>query len=179
MVTVTASRRRSPEWLRLLFGTSSAGMGVNIALLAVRVALAWVFIYYGGAKLFSWFPGSGGPHGIHQTSIYMAQSAHLRPGGLFAVASGLIELGGGIAMAVGLFTRLVGLALLVDMIMAMITVTWSTGINSISDPPGYQLNLALASMALAVALTGAGRFSVDAFLARALGRGGAGVSPGI
>src|SRR6201999_1203064 len=127
------------------------GLGVNIALLAVRVALAWVFIYYGGAKLFGWFPGSGGPHGIHQTSVYMAQSAHLRPGGFFAVSSGLIELGGGIAMAVGLFTRLAGLALLVDMVMAMVTVTWATGINSISAPPGYQLNLALAAMALAVA----------------------------
>jgi putative oxidoreductase len=173
MVSLTAPRRRSSEWLRLLFGTASAGLAVNIALLAVRVALAWVFIYYGGAKLFGWFPGSGGPHGIHQTSIYMAQSAHLHPGGLFAVLGGLIEFGGGIAMALGLVTRLAGLALLGDMVMAMITITWSTGINSINAPPGYQLNLALAAMALAVALTGAGYFSVDALIARGVGRGGA------
>jgi predicted lipoprotein with Yx(FWY)xxD motif len=38
------------------------------------------------------------------------------------------------------------------------TVTWATGINSASSPPGYQLNLALAVLALAAALTGAGRF---------------------
>jgi putative oxidoreductase len=144
---------------------------VDVALLVVRIALAWIFIYYGAAKLFGSFPGSGGPHGLHQTSLYMANSAHLRPGGLFAVLGGLIEFGGGIAMALGLGTRLAGLALFGDMVMAMITVTWATGINSISSPPGYQLNLALAATALAAALTGAGGFSLDAVISRALGRG--------
>jgi putative oxidoreductase len=167
MVSVTLPRRRSAQWSKILFGTASAGLAADVALLVLRIALAWVFIYYGGAKLFGWFPGSGGPHGIHQTSLYMANSAHLRPGGFFAVVAGLIEFGGGIAMAAGFCTRVAGLALLGDMVMAMITVTWATGINSISAPPGYQLNLALAAMALAEALTGAGRFSVDRLVARA------------
>jgi putative oxidoreductase len=143
---------------------------VDVALLAVRIALAWVFIYYGAAKLFGSFPGSG-PHGIHQTALYMSQSAHLRPGEFFAVLAGLIEFCGGVAMALGLCTRLAGLALFGDMVLAMITVTWATGINSASSPPGYQLNLALAVLALAAALTGAGRFSIDAVIARAFGRG--------
>ena len=139
-------------------------------MLAVRIAVAWVFIYYGAAKLFGAFPGPG-PHGIHQTALYMSHSAHLRPGGLFAVVAGLTEFGGGIAMALGLLTRLAGLALFGDMVMAMITVTWSTGINSASSPPGYQLNLALAVLALAGALVGAGRFSADAVIAHAVRRG--------
>jgi putative oxidoreductase len=167
---VTAPRRRSTERLRLLFGTTSTGSAVDVALLAVRIALAWVFIYYGAAKLFGAFPGSG-PHGIHQTALYMSHAAHLRPGELFAVLAGLTEFGGGIAMALGLFTRLAGLALFGDMVMAMITVTWATGINSTNSPPGYQLNLALAVLALTGALTGAGRFSIDALIARAFGRG--------
>ena len=50
------------------------------------------------------------------------------------------------------------------MVMAMITVTWASGISSVVDPPGYQVNLALAALALVAALTGAGRFSIDAFL---------------
>jgi putative oxidoreductase len=143
---------------------------VDIALLAVRIALAWVFIYYGAAKLFGSFPGAG-PHGIHQTALYMSHTAHLRPGEFFAVLAGLIEFGGGIAMAVGFCTRIAGLALFGDMVLAMITATWVTGINSANSPPGYQLNLALAALALAGALTGAGRFSIDAFIARALGPG--------
>ena len=145
---------------------------MDVALLAVRIGLAWVFIYYGAAKLFGAFPGSGGPHGIHQTALYMSQSAHLRPGEFFAVMAGLIEFGGGIAMALGLCTRLAGLALFGDMVMAMITVTWATGINSATAPPGYQLNLALAVLALVATLTGAGRFSIDALIARAFGREG-------
>jgi putative oxidoreductase len=143
---------------------------VDVALLAVRIALAWVFIYYGAAKLFGSFPGAG-PHGIHQTALYMSNAAHLRPGEFFAVLAGLIEFGGGIAMALGLCTRLAGLALFGDMVLAMVTVTWATGINSASSPPGYQLNLALAVLALAGTLSGAGRFSIDALIARAFVRG--------
>jgi uncharacterized membrane protein YphA (DoxX/SURF4 family) len=52
------------------------------------------------------------------------------------------------------------------MVMAMITVTWVTGINNRSNPPGYQLNLALAVLALVVALLGSGRFSLDALIER-------------
>ena len=169
MVSGAAPRRRSAEWLRLLFGPRSPESVVDVALVAVRIALAWVFIYYGSAKLFGAFPGSG-PHGIHETSLYMSHTAHLHPGELFAVVAGLIEFGGGIAMALGLFTRLAGFALVGDMVMAMITVTWATGIKSSSNPPGYQLNLALAGLAIAIALLGAGRISIDALIARAMGR---------
>jgi uncharacterized membrane protein YphA (DoxX/SURF4 family) len=52
------------------------------------------------------------------------------------------------------------------MVMAMITVTWATGINNRSNPPGYQLNLALGVLALVVALLGSGRFSIDALIER-------------
>jgi putative oxidoreductase len=164
---LTAPRRRSTEWLRPLFGTTSTGVAADVAFLAVRIVLAWVFIYYGAAKLFGAFPGAG-PHGLHQTALFMSRTAHLRPGKFFAVLAGLTEFGGGTAMALGLCTRLAGLALFGDMVLAMITVTWVTGINSTSAPPGYQLNLALAVMALAGALVGAGRFSIDALIARAL-----------
>ncbi|HEV7204897.1 MAG TPA: DoxX family protein [Jatrophihabitans sp.] len=145
-------------------------MAVDVALLAVRIALAWIFIYYGAAKLFGAFPGAG-PHGIHQTALFMADAAHLRPGAFFAVLAGVTEFGGGIAMGLGLGTRLAGLALVGDMVLAMITVTWVTGLNSISAPPGYQLNLALVALALPGALIGAGRFSIDAVIARTISQG--------
>jgi putative oxidoreductase len=163
------TRRGAAGWPRLLIGTSPAGRAADIALLAVRIALAWIFVYYGAAKLFGAFPGAG-PHGIHQTALFMAQTAHLRPGTFFAVLAGITEFGGGVAMAAGLGTRLAGLALFGDMVLAMITVTWVTGINSSTVPPGYQLNLALVVLALAAALLGAGRFSIDAVVARSLDR---------
>jgi len=59
------------------------------------------------------------------------------------------------------------------MVMAMITVTWATGINTASPPPGYQLNLALGVLALVVAILGSGRFSLDALVERRIGGSGA------
>ncbi|MBO0729116.1 MAG: DoxX family protein [Acidimicrobiaceae bacterium] len=143
---------------------------MDAALVAARVVLAWVFIYYGAAKLFGAFPGPG-PHGIHQTSLYFSHAAGLSPGGFFAVLGGVLEFGGGIAMALGFFTRFAGLALFADMVIAMVTITWTTGINSVTSPPGYQLNIAMGVLALVVALVGAGRFSVDALITRRLRSG--------
>ena len=166
-MSMTSSQRRPTRWVRMLFETTSTGPAVDLAVLAVRIALAWIFIYYGAAKLFGSFPGSGGPHGIHETAIFMSQGAHLRPGELFAVLAGVIEFGGGIAMALGLLTRLAGLALFGDMVMAIITVTGSEGFNPTTSGTGYQLNVAIAGLALVAALIGAGRFSVDARIAHA------------
>jgi putative oxidoreductase len=164
VVSAPAHSRRASSWLSVLFGTSSTGVAMDVGLLAARIVLAWIFIYYGAAKLFGSFPGPG-PHGIHQTTNYMANTAHLHPGEFWAILGGLIEFGGGIAIGLGLLTRLAGLALFGDMVVAMITVTWATGINSATSPPGYQLNIAVGVLALVVALIGAGRFSLDALIA--------------
>ena len=129
-------------------------------------ALAWIFIYYGAGKLFGTFNGPG----IHNESLFMSNSAHLHPGGLFAVLGGVIEFGGAIAMALGLCSRLAGLALFGDQVMAMITVTWVNGINSETLTPGYEFNVALAVMALAIFFLGPGRLSVDALIDRRLHR---------
>jgi putative oxidoreductase len=167
MVTASLEKQRQsthPAWLAGLVSTRTPTLAADCGLLAVRIALAWIFIYYGGGKLFGWFNGPG----IHRTAIYFSETAHLHPGGFFAILGGLIELGGGVALALGLASRLAGAALFGDMVMAMITVTWSTGINSVTSPPGYQLNLALAVLALVMVIFGAGHFSVDAQLERRL-----------
>jgi putative oxidoreductase len=166
MVTVpkVAHRLSSRALLKALVSTSSGGRPSDCALLAVRIALAWIFIYYGSGKLFGSFNGPG----LHRTALYFSQTAHLNPGGLFAVVGGLTEFGAGVAMSLGLGSRLAGVALFGDMILAMVTVTWATGINSSTAPPGYQLNLALAALAFAVALLGSGQFSLDAFAAHRL-----------
>ena len=83
---------------------------------------------------------------------------------------GVIEFFGGSAMALGLFSRVAGLALFGDQVMAMITVTWANGINSESLTPGYEFNVALAVMALAIVCLGPGRASIDALIERRLTR---------
>ena len=164
MVTAAvATHRRSARTVAANRGQHAhRGLPPDCALLVARIGLAWIFIYYGAGKLFGCVQWSGHPW----DRAYFSQTAHLHPGGLFAVLGGLIEFGGGIALALGLCSRLAGVALFGDMVMAMITVTWATGINIRSNPPGYQLNLALAVLALVVALLGSGRFSLDAFIER-------------
>jgi len=162
--SLSAQTRREPDLLGAVFSTRSSPKAADVALVATRIVLAWIFVYYGAGKLFGAFHGPG----IHRAAIYFSNTAHLHPGGFFAILGGLIEFGGGVAMALGLCARLAGLALFGDMVMAMITVTWATGLNSSTPPPGYQLNLALGVLALVVALLGAGRFSLDAVIERRL-----------
>jgi putative oxidoreductase len=164
MVTTSTPTRaaRGRSLLALVVSTRAVSSAADAGLLVVRIVLAWIFIYYGGGKLFGWFNGPG----IHRTAIYFSQTAHLHPGGFFAVLGGLIEFGGGVAVGLGLFARLAGLALFGDMVMAMITVTWSTGIVSTVQPPGYQINLALAALAVVMVVFGAGRWSLDAVIER-------------
>jgi len=155
-------QHRARALFATVLSTRTTALPADFALIAGRIALAWIFIYYGAGKLFGAFNGPG----IHKTALYFSNTAHLHPGGFFAVLGGVIEFGGGVAIALGLGTRLAGLALFGDMVMAMITVTWTTGINSQTSPPGYQLNLALGVLALVVAVFGGGRFSFDALAER-------------
>lgn len=154
--------RGGKTWLAYVFSTRSAGRAADLALIVVRIALAWVFIVYGAQKLFGSFHGQG----IDGTAQFMA-SEGLKPGRFFAYLGGIIEFGGAIAMVLGLATRLAGLALFGDMLVAMITVTWATGLHQ-PTPPGYELNVALAALGLVMLLLGAGRYSVDSLVERSL-----------
>lgn len=158
--------RRARALLSMVFSTRPTTRASDAALIAVRIVLAWIFIYYGAGKLFGAFNGPG----IHQTSLFFSNTAHLHPGGFFAVLGGIIEFGGAIALVFGLGSRLAGLALFGDQVMAMITVTWVNGINSESLTPGYEFNMALAVMALVIVFLGAGRVSVDALIERRFSR---------
>jgi putative oxidoreductase len=155
---------RSRSLLKVLFSSRTAALPADLCLLAVRLVLAWIFIYHGSRRLFGWFDGPG----IDASATYFANTAHLHPGELFAVLGGVIEFGGGIALALGFCSRLAGAAIFGDMMMAIVTVTWDNGINATGGTAGYELNLALGFLALVPAVFGSGRFSVDAVLERRL-----------
>jgi len=109
----------------MLVRTQTTSPFTDELLIVVRIVLAWIFLYYGAGKLFGAFNGPG----LHATALFFSNTAHLHPGGFFAVLGGVIEFGGAVALIFGLGARLAGLALVGDMIMAMITVTWTNGIN--------------------------------------------------
>jgi putative oxidoreductase len=155
---------RSRAFVTALFSSRTAELPASLCLLVVRLTLAWIFIYHGARRLFGAFDGPG----IHDSATYFANTAHLHPGTLFAVLSGIIEFGGGIALALGLLSRLAGLAIFGDMMMAIITVTGANGINATGGKSGWELNLAFGVLALVPAVFGAGRFSIDALVERRL-----------
>lgn len=129
----------------------------DVALLIARICLGWIFVYHGASTLFSAFGGAG----IHGEAVYFAHVAHLHPGTFFAVLGGIIEFFGGIGVGLGVFGRLAAAGLVGDMVMAMITVTFSQGLVGDASGIGYQLNLALVGLAFVVCLMGTGRLSLD------------------
>ena len=137
----------------------------DCALAAGRVALAWIFIYHGAGTLFGAFHGPG----LHRAAATFAATG-LSPGMVFAVLNGITEFFGGIAVGLGLLSRLAGIGLFFDMVIAMITTTWKIGLVQTSAGSGYELNLALAALALIIVLLGAGRASADAFVGALLTR---------
>jgi putative oxidoreductase len=167
---------RRPLWRTLawaLLRPSLAAPGTDFVLLAVRVVVTWIFVYYGAGKLFGSFHGPG----LGRTATYFASVAHLHPGMLFAVVGGIIEFGGALCVGLGLGTRLAGLALAGDQVMAMITVTWTNGINSLTNHPGYEFNMTLCVLSLVLVVLGAGRVSVDAAARRLFQGSRAGIGP--
>jgi len=163
MIVVPAPLRELSERLS---ATRDTPLARDLALLGARIGLAWLFIYHGGTTLFGIFGGAG----LHQASIFFGHVAHLHPATFFAAMAGSIEFFGGIALAVGVVGRLAGAALVGDMVVAMATVTFGNGIVSDAPGAGYELNVALATLALVVALLGTGRFSLDVVLRKVLRR---------
>ena len=163
--TIPTQQSRGRALLAALVGTRTAPAAADCALIVARATLAVIFIYHGSRRLFGSFDGAG----LDASARYFEHVAGLSPGHLWATLSGLTEFVGGIALAVGLFARLAGLGIFVDMMMAIITVTWSNGINATGGKQGYELNLALGVLALMIAFFGAGRFSLDALIERRLG----------
>ncbi|HVX23576.1 MAG TPA: DoxX family protein [Acidimicrobiales bacterium] len=129
----------------------------DLALVAARAGLAWIFVYHGAVTLFGAFGGGG----VHAQAEFFSSVAHLQPATFFAVLSGIIEFFGGLAVGLGVFGRLAALSLVGDMAVAMATVTFGNGIVSAAAGSGYEINVALLALALVVTLMGTGRYSVD------------------
>jgi putative oxidoreductase len=119
-----------------------------LGLLVLRLAVGASFMLHGYPKLSDpakWlkaFPGFGFPS-------------------YFAYISGILELFGGGLLVLGLFTRGAGLLLAIEMGLVVGRTTLpSVGIYAFGR---YEFPLLLGAAALALATTGAGAISLDAF----------------
>ena len=126
---------------------------MSYGLLLLRLVVGATMFSHGAQKLFGWF-GGGGPKG---TAGFMGQLGFRAPL-LMALSAGLGE-AGGLAFAAGFVTPLAALGIAVVMINAITLVHWSNGF--FNGNGGLEFPLVLATVAIAVAATGPGRFSID------------------
>jgi putative oxidoreductase len=120
-------------------------------LLLLRLVVGGAFVGHGTQKLFGWFGGYG-PQG---TGGFFSARGY-RAGVLMAVAAGTAETSGGTLLALGFLTPLAGALLATVMINAIVAVTFKRAFML-----GSELELAYLTVAVALAATGAGRFSID------------------
>ena len=120
------------------------------ALAALRIILGFLFAAHGWQKFNEW-------------TIAGTQASFAKMGvpaaDVMAPAVAVLELAGGIALILGILTRVVGALLVVDMLGALFLVHAPAGVFAANG--GYELVLLLAAASFALALTGAGRMSVD------------------
>ncbi|MEV4441397.1 DoxX family protein [Streptomyces sp. NPDC049577] len=138
---------------RVAYSTSVTAYSAGLLLL--RLMLGLTMASHGTQKLFGWFGG----HGIDATAAGFAHLGYRAPKAM-AVLAGLCESLGGLGILLGLLTPLAAAALLGAMINAL-WVTWDGGFFA---PKGVEYTLLIAVATAAIALTGPGRYSVDAYL---------------
>ncbi|QGS60601.1 DoxX family protein [Shewanella algae] len=131
----------------------------GFAPLALRLPIGITFMAHGAQKLFGWFGG----YGLEGTGQWMA-SIGLTPGYLMALMAGSSEFFGGLLLIIGLLIRPTSAVLAFTMLMAIVTVHLDNGLFMSNN--GYEFGLALLAATISLAISGAGKLSIDSMIAR-------------
>lgn len=147
--------------MKSLFQTDDGWAG-----LVLRLTLGLVMFPHGAQKLVGWYGG----HGFSGTMSFFTETMHLPWTIAFLVIVG--EFFGSLGLLIGLLTRLSAASLAVIMLGAIITVHWPHGLFmnwfGKQSGEGYEYHLLVIGIAVALLVTGAGRWSADRMIARKL-----------
>lgn len=125
----------------------------DFAILALRFAVGVVLAYHGWLKI----PNVSGFAGFVDSLGVPAPE-------LMAYVVTYLEFLGGIALILGLATRYVAALFVIEMAFTTMLVKVDVGLIAPEGGPGAELDILILAIALSLVLTGAGRWSVDAFL---------------
>ena len=136
--------------------SSLAPARIGAALMVLRIASALAFLYHGSAILFGAFGGPG-PQGF---SSFMHMPI------IVGYLVGVAQFGGGLAMLSGVFIRIGASCIIIVMLGAILLVHLPHGFDLGKN--GYEYALTQLLIAVALWITGAGGFSLAAWLPRPL-----------
>ncbi|MET9494687.1 DoxX family protein [Streptomyces sp. NPDC006552] len=161
---MTCTRARTVRSCRLSRSapTTCGSRRRDLGLLALRLGTGGVLAAHGAQKLLGWFGGGG----VSGTAAAMDAMGYA-PAKASALAAGLGEAGGGALLALGLATPLGGAAAAGTMAGAA-AVHAPNGFFAMEG--GYEYPAFLGFVAAGLAVTGAGRYSLDHALGHALDR---------
>lgn len=142
--------------MTMSFFRAPSNSQIDIGLTILRLVVGAIFVAHGSQKLFVFgFAGVTGAFG--QMGVPMA--------GLLGPFVALVEFFGGLALITGLLTRLASLGLASTMIVAISLVHLKAGFF---NPGGIEFPLSLLGSTLMLAVTGAGRYSLDSLVGNQL-----------
>ncbi|HEX4673236.1 MAG TPA: DoxX family protein [Solirubrobacteraceae bacterium] len=127
---------------------------MKLGLTLLRMIVGALFFGHGTQKLFGWFGG----HGIEGTAGFF-ETIGLKPGRKHATAAGAAEAGGGVLVALGFLTPAAAASLIGVMSTAIRKVHGKNG--PWVTEGGYEYNLALIAIMVALADVGPGDVSLD------------------
>ena len=134
---------------------------LDAGLLILRVVLGLTMAAHGYNKFF----GKGGLSG----TAGWFDSMGMKPGIFHARVAATTEMAAGIGLAVGLLTPIPAAGFVALMLVAAWTVHRANGFFIVKE--GWEYNLVLAVAAVAIAMTGAGKYSLDYLLFSGTGLG--------
>lgn len=136
----------------------------DVSLLILRLAAGIVMFPHGAQKLLGWFGG----YGFAGTMQFFTQTMHVPA--LFAFLAICTEFFAPILLVAGAFTRVAALAFAVDMLVAVLMVHVHNGFfmnwTGQQNGEGFEYHIYAIAVALALVVSGAGRYSLDAIFKR-------------
>ena len=118
----------------------------QLAPFILRLALGVIFIAHGYPKLFTQFSGTA----------QFFESVGIKPAKFWVFVVGAVEFFGGILLVAGFLTQPAAFLLAVNMLVAIWKLKFKQGLVG-----GYEFDLALLAVALALLVLGPGAFSLD------------------
>jgi putative oxidoreductase len=147
--------------MRKIFDTNSSWIG-----LILRLGLGIVMFPHGMQKVFGWFGGFG----LATTFHYMTNMEHIPS--FFAALAILAESLGSVALIFGFLSRIAAFGIGIEMVVAALMVHVKNGFfmnwAGHQAGEGFEFHVLMVTIAAALILTGAGKWSIDRAISQKL-----------